>query len=318
MFDYDAERLRDVILEISSSNISPEARTWLHETIMSIPLKTSNKYAHDSFISTGKQVYSDEKLGSTEVSVINKAFSLMPRKTGKEVIRIAPAQAEIINEIKPGYVLTDWTAERLCRVCLLMHLDPSDKERYFKNVENLFLAAEMAELVALYSALPVLAYPEMWKMRCAEGVRSNISSVLEALMYGNPYPAGYLDEKAWNQLVMKAFFTDKNVNRIYGFDERANAELALILSDYARERWAAGRSVNPLLWRSTAKFIDCRIENDLEKVLSGGEQKEKQAAALAIYNSDSAQAKKLLGNYGELVSAIERKELTWDRLGNET
>ncbi|MEJ7693501.1 EboA domain-containing protein, partial [Daejeonella sp.] len=237
-----------------------------------------------------------------------------PRKTGKERIQITALQAGIIEEIKPGYVLKDWTADRLCRVCLLMHLDPLDQDRYFRTIESLFLAAEMSELVALYSALPVLAHPEIWKMRCAEGIRSNISTVLEALMYGNPYPAGHLDEKAWNQLVMKAFFTDKDVNRIYGFDERANAELALIISDYAHERWAAGRSVNPLLWRSTAKFIDTRLRSDLEKVLSEGELKEKQAAALAIYNSNSLEAKELLRNYSELVSAIKKKELTWDKV----
>ncbi len=285
MFDYDAEKLREVILEIARSNISTEAWSWFHGN-----------------------------LGLTEVSAINTAFSLMPRKTGKEHIKIAPSEAEIIDKIQPGYGLKNWTADRLCRVCLLMHLDPSDKDKYLKTIENLFLAAEMSELIALYSALPLLAHPEIWKMRCAEGIRSNISNVLEAIIYENPYPARHLEEKAWNQLVMKAFFTDKNVNRIYGFDERANAELALILSDYAHERWAAGRSVNPLLWRSTAKFIDSRLRNDLKKVLLEGELKEKQAAALAIYNSHSTETKELLRNYRELVLAIEKKELTWDRI----
>lgn len=285
MFDYDAERLRYVILEIARSNSSTECWTWLNE-----------------------------QLGLAETSAINTAFSLMPRKMGKEQIQITPSEAELINKIKPGYVLKDWTVDRFCRVCLLMHLDPSDKDKYFKTVENLFLAAEMAELVALYSALPVLAYPEMWNLRCAEGIRSNMANVLEAIMYENPFPAAQLDEKAWNQLVMKAFFTDKEVNRIYGFDDRANEELSLILSDYAHERWAAGRTVNPLLWRSTARFINSRLRDDLRRVLSEGEPREKQAAALAIYNSNSPEAKELLKDYAWLVSAIEKKELTWDSL----
>ena len=285
MFDYDAERLRGVILEITRSSISPEAWNWFQD-----------------------------KLGLTEISAINTAFSVMPRKTGKGIIVITPSEEQIIGEIKPGWSLQGWTADRLCRVCFLMHLDSKDQTRYFKTIENLFLAAEMTELVALYSSLPVLAHPEMWKMRCAEGIRSNIGTVLEAIMYENPYPAAHLDEKAWNQLVMKAFFTDKNVNRIYGYDVRANAELALILSDYAHERWAAGRSVNPLLWRSTANFIDIRLKNDLEKVLSQGDLKEKQAVALTIFHSNSTEAKELLRNYSELVSAIEKKELTWDQV----
>ncbi len=91
----------------------------------------------------------------------------------------------------------------------------------------------MNELTALYGALPFLAFPEAWKLRTAEGVRSNIGSVLEAIMVRNPYPAQYLDEPAWNQLVMKAFFTDKPVHLISGLDERANPELARILRDFS-------------------------------------------------------------------------------------
>ncbi len=277
MFDYDAERLGVIILEITHSNISPEAWTWFQNRLL-----------------------------LRDTPAINSTFSLVPRKTGKAPIVIKPTDSEIITQIKPGYSLQGWTADRITRVCFLMHLDPSEKDAYFKTIENLFLAAEMSELVALYSSLPLLAYPVDWKMRCAEGIRSNIAVVLEAIMYQNPYPAEHLDDRAWNQLVMKAFFTEKDVNQIYGLDERANAELALILSDYAHERWAAGRNVNPLLWRSTAKFIDARILNDLKKVLSEGNWEEKRAVALTIYNSNSNEAKELLTDYKELVSSFEK------------
>lgn len=288
MFDYDAERLRAVILEITRSNISSEAWNWFQE-----------------------------KLGLQDESAINTAFSVMPRKTGKETVITTSAQEQVISGIKPGWSVKGWSADRLCRVCFLMHLDSADRDKYFKIIEGLFLAAEMTELVALYASLPVLAYPELWKMRCAEGIRSNIGTVLEAIMYNNPYPAAHLEEKAWNQLVMKAFFTDKKVGRIYGFDERANAELTLILSDYAHERWAAGRNVNPLLWRAMQKFIDTRIKEDLEKVLSVGNLKERQAAVLTIYHSNSAGAKQLLQGHSELVMAIENKKLTWEQVEAE-
>lgn len=285
MFDYDAERVRAVILEITRANISPEAGGWF-----------------------------EANLNAKALPAINSTFSVMPRKTGKGVITVQASDSEIISHMKPGLSLQGWSADRLARVCFLIHLDPSDKDTYFKTIESLFMAAEMSELTALYSSLALLAYPEDWKMRCAEGIRSNIADVLEAIMYHNPYPAKYLDDKAWNQLVMKAVFTDKDINRIYGIDERANAELALILSDYAHERWAAGRSVNPLLWRPIAKFIDARILNDLRKVLSEGAVEEKMAAALAIYNSDSDEARALLSDHEELVSMIENKDLAWDRL----
>jgi hypothetical protein len=149
------------------------------------------------------------------------------------------SRADKLDAIAPGFTVNGWTIDRLVRVHIILQADKGDKEVYFRAIENLFLAAEMGELVALYSALPVLPYPEMWVKRCSEGIRSNIGDVLAAIMYSNPYPAKYLDQSAWNQLILKAFFTDKDINKITGVDERANKDLAYIISDYAHERWAA-------------------------------------------------------------------------------
>lgn len=255
MFDYDAERLRRVILELTRSTISSDAWDWFQG-----------------------------KLGVNESSVIYGAFSLIPRMTGKNYISVDQGQQEELRALKPGFELTGWTADRLTRVCLLLHLDPVDQEIYVKRIESLFNAAEMSELAALYSALPLLAFPERWQLRCAEGIRSNIGTVLEAIMYHNPYAASYLDEKAWNQLVMKAFFTDKDITRITGIEERANPELSLILSDWAHERWAAGRSINPLVWRIAGKCADERIKNDLKRAISEGSEEEKREAEKALHS----------------------------------
>ena len=55
-------------------------------------------------------------------------------------------------------------------------------------IRDRFDTAEMNELVALYSALPVLAYPEQWLFRATDAVRSNMGVVYEAIALGNPYP----------------------------------------------------------------------------------------------------------------------------------
>lgn len=288
MFDYDVVRLRAAITEITRSNIEKEAWSWLNE-----------------------------RLSSKDPAVINTTFSLMPRKTGKTILEISKEQDEEITKIRPGFSLKGWTADRLGRVCLLIHLDPSDKDKYFKTIENLFLSAEVSELVALYSSLPLLAWPELWRMRCAEGVRSNIGSVLEAIMYNNPYPSQYLDEKAWNQLVLKAFFTDKDVNRILGLDERANSDLAQTLSDYAHERWAAKRQINPQLWRLTGRFLDENLFNDIKRVFAEGNERDRNAAALTAFMSGYEPAIELLNNYPELRLAIEKHEFSWDKLEHE-
>ena len=288
MFDYDAERLKALIIEVSRSNLSPDTWTWL-----------------------------SENLSSEDSRQINTAFALMPRKTGKSVIQISQDLISKIDHVKPGFTVENWTTDKLGRLCLLLHLNPADQERYIKTIENLFLAAEVSELVALYSSLPVLAWPDRWKLRCAEGIRSNIGLVLEAIMYHNPYPEKYLDEKAWNQLILKAFFTDKDIIQIPGIDERANAELALTLTDYAHERWAAKRKINPFLWRFTSKFLDEGLIHDLQKVLFEGSLREKQAAALTLVQSGSASASELLKSYPELLTAINNNELTWATLAQD-
>lgn len=288
MFDYDAERFRVLITELTRSNVTTETWQWL-----------------------------SDKFLAPETSAVNSAFAMMPRKTGKLPLTESIELRAEIEKLKPGFILEGWTIDRLSRLCLLLQLDATDKAKYFKTIENLFLAAEIQELVALYSSLPLLAWPELWKMRCAEGVRSNIGLVLEAIMYNNPYPFNYLDEKAWNQLILKAFFTDKDLNKILGIDERANAELAATLIDFAHERWSAHRKINPHLWRLTSKFIDDNLLIDLKRVFEEGSLKDRKAAALTVYQSDSGSAKMLLNNYPELVKAIENKEITWSSITPE-
>jgi len=104
------------------------------------------------------------------------------------------------------------------------------------------------------------------------------------------------------------------VNRIIGLDERDNRTLAYILSDYAHERWAAGRKVDPLLWRLTGRFVDERLFADLQKVFQQGEPEERAAAALALHQSEYLPAKQLLENAPDIKAAVDKKELSWDHL----
>jgi hypothetical protein len=159
-----------------------------------------------------------------------------------------------------------------------------------------------------------LAHPELWVKRCSEGIRSNIGIVLEAIMYNNPYPSQNLEQAAWNQLVLKAFFTDKEIGKIVGIDQRANKELAYIISDYAHERWAAGRELNPNMWRLVGPFIDDKLFEDIKRLFEDGKLTERRAGALAITASNYAPAKALLNKYPELERAIENKNLSWDTI----
>ncbi len=277
--------VKEIMGAVVKNNINPEAENWLEAFMQS----------QDQWAQLGK------------------VFVMLPRKTGKLPVTITGDQQQALDTAGFGYIRS-WTIDRLSRVWLLAGLDPGDKERLFSNIERLFLSAEVNEAVALYSALPFLAHPGCWVKRCAEGIRSNIGSVLEAIMENNPYPAANLDEAAWNQLVLKAFFTEKNIKRIVGLDERANLQLALTLVDYAKERWAAGREVNPQLWRLVAKFINAEIFEDLKTGLQRYNPTEQRAIALAVAGSDYPQAKDFINTFPELKLALADGSLTWNSI----
>ncbi|MGN6603562.1 MAG: EboA domain-containing protein [Ginsengibacter sp.] len=245
---------------------------------------------------------------------LNITFTSIPRRTGKKEVHLEEEDEEKLRLLLPGFEMEGWTIDRLCRVWLLAGLDSANRKEYINRIENLFPQGEMNELVALYSALPFLDYPNAWKLRCAEGIRSNIGDVLEAIMYHNPYPANHLDEAAWNQMVLKAFFTDKDVNKIVGLDKRANKNLANTLFDYAEERIAAGRTVNPQIWRLTRKFVDEPHLYLFKRLLESENEKEKISGALAIIESNSKEAKNLIDLYPGLKKLIEEKQINWQTL----
>ncbi len=284
--------VEQILSKIIKKNVSPETYTWLIDKAGQ-STDTDNSYQ------------------------LNLAFTAIPRKTGKNEVALEETEIKSLEMLLPGLTIQNWTIDRVARVWLLMQLESLDKEMYLSRIENLFPQAEMNELVALYSSLPFLAYPDAWTWRCAEGIRSNIGTVLEAIMYHNPYPAKYLDEGAWNQLVMKAFFTDKNVNNIIGLDERANPNLASTIFDYVEERWAAGREINPQLWRLTGKFIDDDHFYMLEKLIVSDAETDRQAAALTCAGSSFEKALQLLDEYPELKKAIEQNFLNWETIANK-
>jgi hypothetical protein len=245
---------------------------------------------------------------------LNITFTSIPRRTGKKEVHLEEEDEEKLRSLLPGFEMEGWTIDRSSRVWLLASLDSANRKEYINRIENLFPQAEMNELVTLYSALPFLDYPNAWKLRCAEGIRSNIGDVLEAIMYHNPYPAAHLDEAAWNQMVLKAFFTDKEVNKIVGLDKRTNKNLANTLFDYAEERIAAGRTVNPQIWRLTGKFVDEPHLYLFKRLLESKNEKERIAGALALNESKLKEANNLSDQYPEIKKLIEEKSITWQTL----
>jgi hypothetical protein len=258
--------MREQIRQIISTHIQKEAYQWLEDT---------SGHLHDA-------------------ALLYRAFAQVPRKVGKISISSCPPTDVKQTAFEEGHYFENWSADRLCRVYLLASYVNADMEAYHKVIEQLFVAADVNELVALYSSLPVLDYPESWTKRCAEGIRSNMGSVLEAIMYYNPYPAGYLELAAWNQMILKAFFTDKQLTYIKGLQKRNNRELTLTLSDYVHERWAAGRVINPIIWLLIGQFAEDVFMNDFATVLSGNDEAAKKFLKNGVALSGFLPAKQLM------------------------
>ncbi len=237
------------------------------------------------------------------------AFVAAPRFLSKKIILSESAETRI-----PGFNVEGWSLVRLSRVWLLTQLDPSDKTSYVKNIETLFDTAEMNELVALYSSLPLLSYPGQWLYRATDAVRSNMGFVFDAIALHNLYPERYFSEAAWNQLVLKTIFNDKPINLIEGLESRANPALALTLSDFAHERWAAGRTVPPQVWRLISPFLNDLLLEDLEHLFKSERPSDQQAAAITAHESDFEPAKKILSEYPELEKLLTSGKLTWASL----
>jgi hypothetical protein len=232
---------------------------------------------------------------------LQKTFVLTPRFISKKEVEII-LENPIVTKPKYGTLKTKasnikkqiWTLDRLVRVLLLTNVQNKNEEDYCQTIETLFETAEINEAVALYTALPYLQYPEKWLYRATEAVRSNMGPVFDAIAFQNPYPAKYFSEAAWNQLVLKCIFNDKPIHLIEGLEERANQNLANILSDFAHERWAAHRTIPPQVWRLVSKFITPTILEDIAKLFDSENIQNQKAATLVCKETHNQEAKNLL------------------------
>ncbi len=289
-YKYDIAKMKEALQQLLSKCLDKEANGWLQQQL-------------EQYASNNNAAY------------FNLTFTAIPRFVNKAEVSVSDVEINVLQQIRPGIQLSGWSVDRLARSWWVLQWPAKEERQYVQQIESLFKSAEMNEQVALYSTLPLLAYPESFAGRASEGLRTNMSSVFEAIALDNPYPAEYFDEAAWNQMVLKSFFMGIDVNRIQGIDERANSKLAHILSDYAHERWAAGRAVNPLLWRPVGPFIDERIFPDIERLFQSDNDKERRAAALACLHSAYEPASVLLKKDNQMRTEVRETQLSWEALG---
>ena len=131
------------------------------------------------------------------------------------------------------------------RLALVLAIPASDAVAWLATLDRLFATAGLDELVTLYRGLPHYPHAELLRLRAAAGIRSSMQTVFEAVALDNAYPAQWLADEPFNQMVLKAFFCLCDHRRIVGLRARANPPLGDMLADYRRERIVASRPVPP-------------------------------------------------------------------------
>ncbi len=247
---------------------------------------------------------------------LSLAVGLVPRKIGKADLSPTDDELSAADALRPGWRPHAWSVDQAARVLLLLRA-PGDAARRAERLEMLCRTADVGEAVAFHRGLPLYPEPERYVTRAAEGVRTNMKAVFEAVAHDNPYPAQQLPEGAWNQMVLKALFIGSRLAPMVGLDGRANERLRDMLVDYAHERWAAKRTVNAELWRCVGPVADAGAVADLQKVLGEGTPVERKAAALSLRACPAPEAREALSSDPELAAAVATGAVTWDVVLNE-
>ena len=253
----------------------------------------------------------DSIILTRETSKLYMLYSLLGSRIGTN-----PVSFESDGIPEATYLLSQGINQReLTRLYLLITVLETDFEYFSVKVAKIIELADRSELITFLKYLILLPKADYFKPMAVEALRTNMTPVFEAISMKNPYPSNYFDDQQWNQMYLKAAFMQLNLSAIVDIDERSNAELSRIISDYAHERWAASRQIDPMIWRPVSNFMNEILLTDMERLLDSQDPIENRAAALCCYYSANERALALLAQkHPELQEQIKAGNLDWNNL----
>ncbi len=280
------ENIGQHLLKIIENQVDAATRNWLEEKIEVI---TSNQSTKDLYLTY-----------SLIATRIKSKDSVVINSSGSDVFLYLQTQEANIQQV--------------VRIYLLVRVLEADSEFFTPKVANIIQVADTSELETFLKFLILLPNPENYKAAAVEALRTNIAIIFNAIASNNPYPSLFFNDQQWNQMYLKTAFMQGDLSAISDIDKRANRDLTRIISDYAHERWAASRDIDPYFWRPVSKFLDGTLLDDMKCLLDSDDSRENRAGALCCYYSDAPEAKKLLENHQDLITQIENKEISWEQL----
>lgn len=224
-------------------------------------------------------------------------FSVLVSLASRYIPRVplAPSATEIqaAAQIVTGWNPQAWSMLETVRVSFVLSRTDLLASDFGDKFNAWFTYADEGEACAYYRCLSLLPEPKRFVWRAAEGCRTNMRTVFMAVSCDSSYPYQCFEDVAWNQMVVKALFTETPLARIYGLDQRLSSTLAVMVLDYIDERRSAGRSVPTDAWLCLGDHYDERVEQSLALALDSGQISARAAALLAL--SRAKHKNKLIG-----------------------
>lgn len=138
----------------------------------------------------------------------------------------------------------NWQIDNVARTALLLRaLSALPADGHAEFVRQVYLRGDYREQAAVLHSLSFLPQPEQHLELAIDACRTNVLDVFEAIACENAYPAAFFPAANFNQVVLKAIFMAVLAGRIAGLASRVTPELKRMVTDFASERRAAGRSV---------------------------------------------------------------------------
>ena len=200
---------RDTLRRELPQHLTPTVCTWLDEQLEAPSLLAERKKLH-------------------------LAFARLARKLASAAER--PIALEGTTLPVPLIDLT----RALLLLTALEAIPPADHEAV---IAELYRTGDLREQQSILRALPALPEPARFVSVAVAACRTNSPAVFAAIANDNPLPAAHFPELNFNQLVLKAIFMGVPVTRIDGLATRRTPELRRMVTEYANERRAAGRTV---------------------------------------------------------------------------
>lgn len=138
---------------------------------------------------------------------------------------------------------SSWQTDEVGRLLLLSQLlQVLPGEDRFELVKAVYKNADEYEQIAIVKGLEVTDETGQLTDLAISAGRTNDTKLFSAIALHNAYPARFYQERAFNQLVLKALFLDLDINQIIGLKQRQNRKLSALAIDLVNERLLAGRT----------------------------------------------------------------------------